>query len=167
MGHKHTPLYIRADGINELVTLINQVNFKCILAERCALYTQDFFCFKSSLQSSLTECREVNTSFVLFQNLRSSICSCVLWRSISFECCTVSCREPCALTKTHNHITWYNFLLYYSAGAWKRGAPTFSRELRNISVRGWGAARWQSLELILKVVSKHCIATAGGRGSHE
>lgn len=38
-------------------------------------------------------------------------------------------------------------------------APTLSRELRNISVRVCGTARWQSLELILKVVSKHCIAT--------
>ena len=39
---------------------------------------------------------------------------------------------------------------------------TFRRELRNISVKGCGTARWQSLELILKVVSKHWIATAKG-----
>lgn len=38
--------------------------------------------------------------------------------------------------------------------------PTFNREFRNISLSGCGTARWQSLELILKVVSRHCIATA-------
>ena len=37
--------------------------------------------------------------------------------------------------------------------------PTFKMELRKISVRGCGTARWLSPELILKVVSKHCIAT--------
>lgn len=38
--------------------------------------------------------------------------------------------------------------------------PTFRRELRKISLSGCGAARWQSLEVILKVVSRHWIATA-------
>lgn len=47
------------------------------------------------------------------------------------------------------------------------GERTFSRELRNISLRGCGAARWQSLELILKVVSRHCIATGDGRHVDE
>lgn len=40
-----------------------------------------------------------------------------------------------------------------------RAAPTLRSELRNISLRGCGTARWQSLELILKVVSIHCMAT--------
>lgn len=31
-------------------------------------------------------------------------------------------------------------------------------------MRGWGTARWQSLELILKVVSRHCMATVVKKG---
>lgn len=40
---------------------------------------------------------------------------------------------------------------------------TLRRELRKISLSGWGVARWQSLELILNVVSRHCIATVKRR----
>lgn len=40
-----------------------------------------------------------------------------------------------------------------------KNVVTLRKELRNISLSGCGAARWQSLELILKVVSRHCMAT--------
>lgn len=61
---------------------------------------------------------------------------------------------------------WHKDELINATGL-SSGEPTFSRELRNISLRGCGAASWQSPELILKVVSRHCIATSDGRHADE